>query len=299
MITRKDYAITNNLAMKIETNFIKDIAISFRVELERYGYKNIPDDNDGIVNAYFKVMHRIISFVPRRIEKSDAFLCPPELIHGLEILEYKITKGENINPHQSKGIMDIKENDPLLNDWGIHHLHLGIEKEENTFFINRTGPLLYVFFTEDTAYFLNVFSHGQWTNKSLLNILDRNWSELTDPWKINIIDTKDLDSASMKKARKVGCNFFTKINGKIFAPPGGGYTTARTSVRAGIDSDHFLMRLEDYEKRIKSNLSELEKIVKRNLNAKINKLELKPEIKNGILFAKDKNYNLSFELGAI
>ncbi|MBK6606007.1 MAG: hypothetical protein IPH52_03740 [Leptospiraceae bacterium] len=284
--------------MKIEINFIKDIAISFRGELERYGYKNIPDDNDGIVNAYFKVLHRIISFAPRSIEKSDAFLCPPELIHGLEILEYKITKGENINSYQSKKLMDTQENDPLLNDWGIHHLHLGVENKANGF-IERSGSLLYAFFTEDTAYFINVLGHGEWTNKSLLEILDRNWSELTVPWEMNIINIEEFDSESMGKMRKVGGTFFTKINGKVFAPPGGGYTTARTSMIAGIDSDHFLMRLEDYEKGIKDNLGELEKIIKRNLNAKINKLDLKPEIKNGILFAKDKNYNLSFELGAI
>lgn len=285
--------------MKIETNFRKDIATFIKEELELYGYKNIPEDECALIDAYFKVMHKIISDVSRKIKKSDVFKCPPELIQGLEILEDKISKGENINPYQSKGVMDIKENDPLLNDWGIHHLHLGIEKEANTFFIKRTGPLLYAFFSEDTTYLLNIFNHGEWTNKSLLEILDRNWPDLIAHWQANIIDIKELDSDSMKKMRKAGGTFFTKVNGKIFAPPGGGYTTARTSMRAGIESDHFLMQLRDYENGIKNNERELEKKVKRILNTKIYKLELKPEIKNGILFAKDKNYNLSFELGEI
>ena len=42
-----------------------------------------------------------------------------------------------------------------------------------------------------------------------------------------------------------------------------------------------------------------EKKVRRLVNAKVFKLELKPVIKKGILFAIDRNYNISFELGEI
>lgn len=283
--------------MKIETNFIKDIAIFIKEELELYGYKNIPNDERGLVDAYFKVMYRIISFVPRKIKKSDVFKCPSELIQGLEILEDKISKGENINPYQSEGVMDIKINDTLLNDWGIHHLHLGVEKKANAF-IRRSGPLLYVFFTEDTAYFLNILGHGEWTNKSLLEILDRNWSGLLGR-QANMIDIEELDSDSMKKMRKAGITFFPKVNGKIFAPPGGGYTTAGNSKDALIQSIHFLVKLKEYEDWIRNNERDFEKRVRRLINAKVFKLELKPEIKKGILFAIDKNYNISFELGKI
>lgn len=285
--------------MKIETNFIQDIVAAFREELESCSYKNIPQDNNEIVHAYFKVMHRIILSIPRKVKKSDIFICPPELIQGLEILEFKISKGENINPYQSKKLMDIQENDPLLNDWGIHHLHLGMEKEETTSFFKRTGQLLYVFFTEDTAYFLNIFVHGQWTNKSLLEILDRNWPELIARWESNIIDIEELDSNSMDKMRKAGGIFFMKVNGKIFSPPGGGYATAGNSISAVIQSDHFLMKLREYENWIRNNERDFEKRVRQLVNAKVFKLELKPVIQNGILFAKDKNYNLSFQLGAI
>ena len=283
--------------MRIEINFRKDIADFFREELRVNGYKNIPDNERGLIDAYFKVMHRIISFVPRKIKKSDVFKCPSELIQGLEILENKISKGENINPYQSEGVMDIKINDALLNDWGILHLHLGVEKNANGF-IKRSGPLLYVFFTEDTAYFLNVLGHGEWTNKSLLEILDRNWSGLLGR-QANIIDIEELDSDSMKKIRKAGGTFFTKVNSKIFAPPGGGYATAGNSISAVMQSNHLLMKLREYENWIRNNERYFEKRVRRLVNANVFKLELKPVIKKGILLAIDKNYNISFELGNI
>jgi hypothetical protein len=44
----------------------------------------------------------------------------------------------------------------MLNDWGIHHLHLGTKISKNTGFVERTGPLLFVKFEKNVAYFIGV-----------------------------------------------------------------------------------------------------------------------------------------------
>ena len=56
----------------------------------------------------------------------------------------KIRKGEDLT-HLSKRITDLDYNDALLNDCGIHHLHLGIDVDDSGF-DTRIGPLLFVHF---------------------------------------------------------------------------------------------------------------------------------------------------------
>ena len=87
----------------------------------------------------------IVDTVPRKIIKADEFTSPPpELVDGFNILIDKIKEGIDITPHLSKKLTDLNYDDPLLNDWGIYHLHLGTEFDKRGF-VNRTGPPLYFF----------------------------------------------------------------------------------------------------------------------------------------------------------
>ena len=50
--------------------------------------------------------------------------------------------------------------------------------------------------------------------------------------------------------RKAGVSLFRKINGKVYAPIGGGITSASTSVRAVEETDKLLMWADNLEKHI-------------------------------------------------
>ena len=65
--------------------------------------------------------------------------------------------------HLSRKIVDLDYDDDLLNDWDIYHLHLGTNLHIDGF-VKRTGPMLFVRFNEQNAYFKNVMGHGSWTN---------------------------------------------------------------------------------------------------------------------------------------
>lgn len=288
------------ITMKIKTNFLNDISEYFKTELDKNGFKNIPTDPNQVIVAYFKIMHQIISSIPRKIKKSDVFTCPVECEEGLKKLEEKIIQGNNINNHQSSTIFDLTNNDKLFNDWGILHLHLGINLENNKM-IERTKFVLFIFLADDTCYFIQILDHHNWTNVELLEIIDRNWSDLISDSHIKTaIDIRyEVSNESIKQFRKSGLSSLTKINDKIFAPPGGGYATAGNSIVALMQSDWFLRELYNFEKQLQQNTREYEKKVKSAIGTKLFEIELKPFIKNGKLFAKDTNYGINFELGRL
>jgi hypothetical protein len=66
--------------------------------------------------------------------------------------------------------------DLLLNDWGIHHLHLS-DVDRGDGYVVRTGDLLFIAFRRDDAYLLDVLGHGAWNNQSLVDIATTNWLE--------------------------------------------------------------------------------------------------------------------------
>ncbi|EQA72822.1 hypothetical protein [Leptospira noguchii] len=284
--------------MKINSDFIADLEIQFKNEMIEAGYKNVPESGDAIFISYFKLQHRLIDSVPRNILKSDIFQCPSDYLNGLHELEENIRQGANINSHQSSQLLDVKKNDPLLNDWGIYHLHLGLNSERNGF-VQRTSPLLFAHFTYSTAFLIDVINHGNWSDNNLIETLQRNWPETIRHWEVKLQDIEEISASERDKIRKAGGLLFTKINGKIFAPPGGGYTTSGTSINAVMESDKFKSHIRDIEKEIISNAKIYEKAIRQKLGVKIQSIKLKLKFQLGNLYAIEENYNLTFNLGRV
>jgi hypothetical protein len=57
----------------------------------------------------------------------------------------------------------------LLNEWGVHHLHLGAApSSRDPSLIERSGPVLFARINPDDFYAINVYSHGAWEQTSVL-----------------------------------------------------------------------------------------------------------------------------------
>jgi hypothetical protein len=95
---------------------------------------------------------------------------------GIDLVGSKIELGIDLRPHISRKIVDLHFDDDLLNEWDIHHLHLGTTLDANGF-VKRTGPVLFVRFDRQNAYFINVLGHGSWTNQDMIRIIHRKWPE--------------------------------------------------------------------------------------------------------------------------
>lgn len=212
-----------NIEYDIQIDFKKDFENILKNELELCDY-NTSKIND-MCFSYFNLINRLILPKPRKVLQSREFNCPNELKNSLNILKKKIEKGDNINQYLSKKILDLEYNDPLLNDWGIHHMHLG-DLHEKEKFVNRTGPLLFVFFNEEYAYFINTYKHGAWTNDKLIRILYENWEESIKNSRIDGVDglENNITDDIRKELRKNNIVTFTEVGkGIVYLPIGGGY----------------------------------------------------------------------------
>lgn len=211
---------------------------------------------------FFNLDHRLVSSVPRSVEISQEFICPPDLQHGLNIVRKKIEDGEDLTPHLSKGILR-DGLDGLLNDWGINHLHLGTELMDDGRFMKRTGPVLFVRFTRDTAYFIGVAEHGNWTNQELMRILHRNWPESIERYRMDIgglgQNVTDADFQALRGNPRRGqgghVQSFVEVEpGAVYFPLGMGYATDGTSLAVTMKVDDCLVNLRRYEEHVKQNL---------------------------------------------
>jgi len=103
------------------------------------GYVVNPNlSNRDISITYFNLQRRRIASAPRKVVLSAEFSCPSTHIAGLELIKTKAANGEDLVPHQSTRLNDPSFDDALLNDWDIHHLHLGTTIQPNGF-VERTG----------------------------------------------------------------------------------------------------------------------------------------------------------------
>ncbi len=62
----------------------------------------------------------------------------------------------------------------MLNDWGVHHLHISSTVEADGF-VTRDGPLLFVSFRPNAAYLIDIMSHGDWVRDHVLQVLASEW----------------------------------------------------------------------------------------------------------------------------
>ena len=145
-----------------------------------------------LLSIYFNWLHRLVPARPRQIHRSRSLLANPlaaDPVHrqGLDQLIEKIENGTDIAPHLSRGILcGFKPKDPtkpkallkrpdldlLLNDWGIHHLHISTKLDKDGFVERRPShpprPLLFGIFRPDAAYLIDLMQHGDWTHTHLL-----------------------------------------------------------------------------------------------------------------------------------
>ena len=93
--------------MEVKLNIFRDYAHILRIRLIDYlGYPTSEVDSiqadDSLVLAYFRVLRRLVSNVPRGVFKADGFVCPPKYVDALAQIERRIRNGENISSYLSR-----------------------------------------------------------------------------------------------------------------------------------------------------------------------------------------------------
>lgn len=213
-------------------------------------------ENDGVLD-YFRLERRLIEAKPRKVRKAKHFMCPPGYEDKLLFIEEYIKSGKNLLPFMSKGIRNLNNEDMLLNDWGIFHLHLSNELEMHSVFMERSDYLLMIHVEDDCIYFLKIVPHEKpnktrniWTKKEYLEIIRENWPEIIDKYIMKGMKLLEhFDEREHYELRKAGASVFTELDeDSLYFSPGGGYASDCTSLQAVRARDYHMRLIEDLER---------------------------------------------------
>jgi hypothetical protein len=252
--------------VEIKIDFIKDWHEILKDILTRHLGLSIENiSNDDIPLFYFEFEKRRIEKKPRQIEISDSFQCPDEIQEGWAKIQNDFSKGNDLTPHLHKPIKNIRYKDLMLNDWRIHHFHLGHELESDSDFIQRTGPLLFGIVTDECLYAINVYNHNCWTKQEIIETAHRNWPDLIHEYRFyGRIAPDQVTDLQKKTLRNKHVNMLITVSdGTTYVPIGGGISMSGMNIQSTIKMDHQHIFLKDLEKnlieRIDSILPELKK----------------------------------------
>src|ERR1700731_356646 len=143
-------------------------------------------DAHAALIVYYNWASRFVPPQPRMVHKSRAFEQNPltaQRMNDLVRIIFDIEQGRELTRYLSRGVAraSVKlpgdhrtDIDLLLNDWGVHHLHLSSIVEADGF-VKRDGPLLFISFTADDAYFIDIMKHGDWCRDHVLEVLASEW----------------------------------------------------------------------------------------------------------------------------
>ena len=235
----------------IEIDLPSDFAAFCRAQLAAIGYAAGGFDDRSSVRLWLSVQRRFVRDRPRIVQRAKEFRCPPEHRLALNSVERKVTAGEDLTPHLSRGIRDLEYNDHLLNHWGIHHLHLGTRVGGDGF-VERTEPLLFVRFDDEHAYLLGVLPHdGSWTSQELVKTIHANWPDTLHRFRMPSGTGDALTDADVMTLRKRHINHVvTMDDGTVYVPPGGGTNSAGSSMLDTFQAHQYLGWAREQQNRI-------------------------------------------------
>ncbi|MGD8189059.1 hypothetical protein ACQCN2_03560 [Brevibacillus ginsengisoli] len=223
---------------------------------------NIPRDQevDNLLTCYLNLKSKLVVPFPRKVKISHDLNIknlPIPFKQAYDFIKHKFETGQEVNPHLSKGIFNIEKSDGLLVDWGIHHLHLETQKDnEKSYFYNRSDYLLFFMLSGREVYFIQVLPHKQkhlWGYKELLRIVKRNWSFLLEPYRLPEVKSirPILSEKEIIDARNSGSLTLTEIDGDVYFPINGGLTTAKIGIQQVRKADTLITNLRNFEERLR------------------------------------------------
>ena len=230
-------------------------------------------DTHELLVVYHNWASRLLQPRPRKVHQSAALAMNPLFIQlkaPLAQIVADIKDGRALTKYLSKRVLVVsqppgentklqrrRDLDLLLNDWGMHHLHLSTEIREDGF-VERTGPLLFAVFKPDDAYLLDIMDHGGWTSRHLLEVLVREFPESDSFHVIKGVSglRKEHSEEDHRRLRNAGINTAFMIDSRAVWPREGMVSTG-TTIAASRAADALLLAVEEFENNWNTKPSEI------------------------------------------
>jgi hypothetical protein len=258
-----------------------DLAHSVR----KYVLKHLPHDAGDLkivaaLNAmspqellvlYINWSDRLVPPAPRQVMTSLAFEKSPIRQERAEVFSKilgDIAQGRDLTPYLSrrvrtgyelpqksgsKKLSKLKHLDLLLNDWGIHHMHVSATLESDGF-VARDGPLIFALFRPDRAYLIDVRTHDDFADEDLIRIIVDTWPSagLVHQLKGVVGLEQQRSKDDRKLLRSAGIATLVQFGDRVFLP-GTGISTAGTSSGASVRCGKILRTLKKFEEHVEAD----------------------------------------------
>jgi hypothetical protein len=245
---------------RLKIDFVSDWRNIMANQLAALGYKvSNTDSTETVSLKYWNVVHRTIKPQPREFREAVGFTVPAQHRRAYEIIRQKVEHGDDLRPYQSRYFTDELFHDQLLNDWGVHHLHLGNIFEKPRL-IYGTKDLLMARISDTTFFVITIGNHTSWTDDQIVEILHQNCpqsiatSKLSDSRTCEVV----LTSEERGSLRKGGVSAPVQTqDGTTYGALGGGYSTSKLSLKVKIDSNYYLNRVDELARTVTSRVREI------------------------------------------
>lgn len=233
-------------------NFTSDLTGIIKQQFDKVGISY--DDNMDVRDLtarYLEILNRRVVPIPRRVHLSDEIHDSlGNLVHepdeeqkgkALEAwrtvfyIRHLLVEGENVTRFLSKGVSDLKSQDKMLWDFGMHHFHLNRTLEPSGGFVERSDYLLFAIITDADAYFVDVRPHHdpqglEWVRQDLLGIVHSNWPELIEANVLQgILGGGGRTDEELKELRRKNINHAAEFGNDVIFSLGGGMMTDGSS----------------------------------------------------------------------
>ena len=238
------------------------------------------DDMDvcDLAVRYLEMLNRRVVPIPRRVHFSEEIndsleklVHEPNAEQREKTLEARRTvfyirdlllKGSNVTRFLSKGVNNVKRQDKLLWDFGMHHFHLNRALEPSGDFVERSDYLLFGIITDADAYFVDIRPHHddqglEWVRQDLLGIVHSNWPELTNSHVLYGVSGDIVTDEQKKELRRKNINHIPNLGEQAVAPLNWGTNLAGDSTFCRIWGNKLLWEIKRHEDYFYRQPSEL------------------------------------------
>lgn len=204
---------------------------------------------------WFDFLFRYVEPKPRLVAFSDRFAKPlePGAHRALAPFLERVRNGEDINPYQGRGLKlrhdtsghnHSNRTDYLFASWNILHFHLSEESiPEGRYFSKSADWLAFGIVTDYEMGLVDVMRHPDkegFSDPALFETLARSWPDYVEPFRIKAASRveRPLNQSEIHTLREKGANPAYAFNGQTYIGPGGGYTSAGTTMRTALALAH-------------------------------------------------------------
>jgi hypothetical protein len=276
-----------------------EVSMKLAESVRKLVLKNLPyrENDPGVIAAlnrmgpgnlltlYLNWRDRLIPTGPRRVLRSAVFnqnsvvsqraLAISQIIddieHGRDLTKYlsrHVKIGFELPPKPgTKKLKRLKYLDLLLNDWGIHHLHISTIVESDSF-VQRNqhdDHLLFAIFKPERAYLIDVMRHGNWANEHLLRTIIDTWPDDGLVREVKGIrgSRRTFGEEERIELRSAGISELFQIDGRVYSS-GTAITTAGNSIKTTFLSNRILRALKHFQEEVNADPTQIIQLIRQH-----------------------------------